>query len=352
VAAGRTDIGLSSGSEDPHGPVSAVRLERGASAAHSLCDVLWEELHEQLESAYAREDRWPIGSAATRRSAELAERIADLAATVALLAGAGDDATPPRAPATSDTTRAAAAPTPARNAAPVAVLIDERDEHADASRQEHPAAARRRQRGGETSRHTLRRGAGPTDEAWASNACLSGDGLGEHDRAGQPAWLGLIGSALAEFERDHLPFAVLLVELLDVGVPAGANAEVERAVARALDAIGPASIAPEGSDHYWLLVPRTDRLAARVLADRLARALGPVEAAPDQTDAAEGYFAALSARTSQPRRGHAAPLRIAVGTAVCPQDGRDVSALVARAHIELAAARSANPRFLEVTESA
>jgi GGDEF-like domain len=314
--------------------------------------VLWEELHEQLDSAYAREDRWPMGSAATRRSAELAERIADLASTVALLAGAGDDATRPRAPATSETTRAAVAATPARNARPVAVLIDERDEQADASRHEHPAAARRRQRGAETSRHTLRRGEVPTDEVRASNTRLAGDGLGEHDRGAQPAWLGLIGSALAEFERDRLPFAVLLVELLDVGVPASANAEVERAVARALDAIGPASIAPEDSDHYWLLVPETDRLAARVLADRLARAFGPVENAADQTDPADRYFAALSARTSQPPRGHAAPLRLAVGTAVCPEDGRDVSALVAQAHIELAAARSASPRFVAVTESA
>jgi hypothetical protein len=351
VAAERTDTGLSSGSEDPRGPASAVRLERAVNAAHSLCDVLWEELHEQLDSAYAREDRRRMGSAATRRSAELAERIADLASTVALLAGAGDDTTRQRAPATSDTTRAAAAATPTRNARSVAVLIDERDEQADASPQEHAAAAMRRQRAGETGRHTLR-GAAPTDEAWASNTRLSGDGLGERDRAAQPAWLGLIGSALAEFERDHLPFAVLLLEVLDAGVPAGANAEVERAVARALDAIGPASVAPEGSDRYWLLVPGADRLKARVLADRLARALAPVEDAADETDAADRYFAALSARTSQPRRGHAAPLRLAVGTAVCPEDGRAVSALVAQAHIELTAARSASPRFVAVTESA
>ncbi len=312
-----TDIGVGSGSGDFHGAASAARLERAVDAAHLLCDVLWEELHDQPRYVPAREDGWSIDGAGSGRSAELAERIADLASTVALLARAGGETPRRSASAPSHETRATSAAAPATDTSPVAVLIDERDDHADPPRWERPAAAERQ---------------------------LEPEAL--------PAWLGLIDSALAQFERDQIPFAVLLIELLDVDARAGGSHEIERAAARAVEAITPASLAHECSGRYWLLVPRADRRRAREVTDRLARSLGPVVDPPEETDAAESYFAALASRTSQRRRVDAAPLRLAVGAAVCPEDGGDLAALVAQAHIELAAALSASPPSRSATEPA
>jgi hypothetical protein len=191
----------------------------------------------------------------------------------------------------------------------------------------------------------------PTDASWASSARVSGDGLEGDGRAGRPAWLGLIASALAQFERDHVPFAVLLLEVLDAGELAGANEQIESAVARALEAFSPASVATDGPHRYWLLVPQVDRLGALIVADRLARALEGVDDDAGRTDAAERYFAALSARGSRPHAGDAAaPLQLGVGTAACPEDGRDVPTLVAQAHIEVAAACAAGPPFRAAIE--
>ena len=318
MTARQVDIGVSSVREDFRGPAGGVRLERAADTAHSLSDLLWEELHERLRVAYASEDRRSSADAATRYSMELAERIAELASTVALLAGAPGGATSSRAATAWEQTRAAPAAGVPTDTRPVAVLIDEHDERTYAS--------------------------------MASSTRLEGAGLERNGRARRQAWLEEIDSALAQFEHDRVPFAVLLVEVLDAGEPSRANEQIESAVARALDGFGPASIAAEAPDRYWLLVPQADRRHAYVVADRLARALEGVEdAAP--ADAADRYFAALSARGSRPDAGHReAPLRLVVGTAACPENGRDLSALVAQAHIELAEARSACRPFLTATE--
>ena len=294
MAAGRTDRGVSWGREDSHGPAVGGRFERALDAAYSLSDVLWEELREELTH--------PVDSAPTRRSAELAERVAGVASTLALLAGGGNG-----------TTRAMAASGPASGA----VLVDEHD-------------------------------AAPTDALRDASTRRAGDRLDAGGHAGRPAWLGLIESALAQFERDHAPFAVLLVEVIDHGEPAAAREHIGVTVARALDAIRPASIAPEDSRRYWLLVPQADRLGAHFLADRLARAFSGPDADDQRTDAAETYFAALSARRS--RSQAAAPPRLVAGTAACPENGCDSSALIAQAHIELAEARSASLPFVAVTE--
>jgi hypothetical protein len=318
VTARQVDIGVSSVREDLRGPVGGVRLERAANTAHALSDLLWEELHERLRVACANEDRRPTAHAAMRYPAELAERIADLASTVALLTGAPGGAAPSRATTAREETPAAPAAGPVTDARPAAVLIDERDERTGASM------------------------------AW--NTRPEGDGLEGNGRAGRQAWLEEIESALAQFEHDRVPFAALLVEVLDAGELSGASEQIEGALARALDALGPASIATEGPDRYWLLVPQADRRGAHGVADRLARAL---EGADDAAaaDAADRYFAALSARGSRPQAGHPeAPLRIVVGTAACPENGRDLSALVAQAHIELAEARSACRPFATASE--
>ncbi len=77
------------------------------------------------------------------------------------------------------------------------------------------------------------------------------------------------------------------------------------------------SLTCERPGRYWLLTPQTDGVAARRLAEQLASA----------------------ARSSASRRG--TPLEVAVGIAVCPEDGRQASELAAHADVDLYAARAA-----------
>jgi hypothetical protein len=264
VTAGRTDKRVISDREGSHGSAVGARFERAIFAAHSLSDVLWEELR---------------ASAATQRAAELAQRIADLAATVAMLA-------------------------PKARSEPV--LIDEHNDDA-------------------------------TERWWASSARRSRNG----GHVEPPPWLTLIETALAQFERDRDPFAALLIEVIDAAEPA--REQIEDTLARALEEILPVALVPESSHRYWLLVPRTDRAGATAVAEQL-------KAASDG-DAADRYFAALAERGSRPRSGEAAPaLRLVAGTTACPEDGEDVPALIARAHIELAQARSSSVPFAAATE--
>ena len=343
MAAGRTDIRVNSGREGSHGTARAARLERALDAAQSLSDVLWEELREQLGCSHATGDGGPPGSIAMRRYAQLAEGVGDLASTVALLADVGGGPAPAPDPGERIALRPSGAAGPETGAPRVAVLVDERDERSDASLHERAAEARRREG---------RRDAPSTHDSWASEARRAHDGLEESDREEPQAWLALIEDALSRFERDHTPFAALLIEALDGGVRAGVGDEIARAVSGALDASAPVSIVPECSNRYWLLVPRADRVRARALADRLECAREPVEDATRRSDAAERYFAAISARRPQARSDAAPNVRLVAGTAVCPDDGRDLHALVAQAHIELAAARSASAPLAAVAEHA
>jgi GGDEF domain-containing protein len=142
---------------------------------------------------------------------------------------------------------------------------------------------------------------------------------------GAAAWIGSIGAQLERFERDGLPFAVLLVELVDVErlrreesaeELAQLMAGVEEALASALGEWAGA-LTRERPGRFWLLAPATDGSGAARLAERLTRAVG--------------------ARAG--RRG--APVVVAIGVAVCPEDGRQAAALAAHADVGLFAARSA-----------
>jgi hypothetical protein len=143
---------------------------------------------------------------------------------------------------------------------------------------------------------------------------------------GPSAWIGSIGRQLARFEHDGLPFSVLLVELLDAdGVRQGEEPSVELAelsdrVRLALEGelgtLGSGSLTCEGPGRYWLLAPATDRAAAERLAERLAQAVS----------------ASVNHRH--------APVEVAVGTAVCPDDGLQAPMLAAHADVGLYAARS------------
>jgi hypothetical protein len=163
----------------------------------------------------------------------------------------------------------------------------------------------------------------------------------ERREEGAAAWIGSIGARLEHFERDGLPFAVLLVELVEIErlrreePPerfAQLDAGVEELLASALGRWS-GTLTRERPGRYWLLAPATDRDGAARLAERLTHAVGA-------------------------RAGHrGAALTVAVGTAVCPEDGRHASALAAHADVGLFAARaavgaSAVPSSTVVDESA
>lgn len=137
-------------------------------------------------------------------------------------------------------------------------------------------------------------------------------------------WVASIARRVERYERDHEPFAVLVIELVDVerlrhaelpGEIARLTSTVETALAGELRPAD--SLMRESPGRYWLLAPETDPEGARALAGRLAEAV----------DGAASH------------RG--APLRIAVGLAACPSDGLAAGALAAHADIGLYAARAA-----------
>ena len=147
----------------------------------------------------------------------------------------------------------------------------------------------------------------------------------ERREEGPAAWIKSIGGQLERYEQDRLPFAVLLVELRDIerlrredlsrGL-AGVLARVEGALAVVLGKRA-GSLTRERPGRYWLLMPETDRVGARELAGSLAHAVASC------------------------RGKDGAPLDVAIGTAVCPDDGLEASALAAHADIGLYADRSA-----------
>jgi GGDEF domain-containing protein len=276
-------------SDDPN-PRLAERLTRAARAAQALSETLWEALHEELADPRAQ------------RVVELSERLGEVAATVALLARV--DAHTPQAPQ---------AP-----AAPVAPPTVEPEYRVARVTHDEPPPPR---------------GSSTTPQAPLSTAVLVDelartapeieirDVRGEE---GPSAWIGSIGRRLQRYEQDGSPFAVLLVELVDIERlrHAESSSEVARLTSQVQDALArelrPADLLTrERPGRYWLLAEQTDARSARLLAEQLACAV----------------------RSSASHRG--TPLEVAVGIAVCPEDGRQASALAAHADVGLYAARAA-----------
>ena len=146
----------------------------------------------------------------------------------------------------------------------------------------------------------------------------------ERSAEGPAAWIDSIGRRLERHEQDRSPFAVLLVELVDLerlrhAEPAEELSSLmsllEDALARELRPAD--SLTRERPGRYWLLAPQTDGPGAQALLERIARAV----------------------RSSVSHRG--TPLEVAVGVAVCPEDGRRASELAAHADVGLYAARAA-----------
>jgi GGDEF domain-containing protein len=291
-------------SEDFLDPQLAERLTRAARAAQTLSEVLWEALHEELTDPRSE------------RVTELSERLCEVTATVALLARVGaraaEASAAPVEPGFGEPESRVARgtyeepPSPQREASETkeprmaAVLVDELASAVPAS-EESPVASESRVR-------TM-----PQIEI-----------RDERGEEGPAAWIGSIGRRLERHEQDRSPFAVLLVELVDIERLRNAESldEVSRLTSRVEDTLTrelrPAdSLTRESPGRYWLLVPQTDGTGARMLAERLARAVKSLA-------------------------GHReTPLEVAVGIAVCPDDGLQASALAAHADVGLYAARAA-----------
>jgi GGDEF domain-containing protein len=285
-------------------PRAADRLARAVRAAQALSETLWEALHEEL----ARPRR--------ARVAELSERLADVSATVALLSRvdvSGDVAAPTPTLSQPPIQPAPVEPmdrqpeTPGRRESPEAppagsspvVLVDERAPVAPLSPEIEIKDAR-------------------VQEAHRERP------LAPEQKKRPDPWVAAIARRLEGYQRDRAPFAVLALELADIerlrhaelpGEMARLTGLVESALA---DQLGPAdSLTRATPGRYWLLAAQADAEGARVLAERLTRAV----------------------RGAVSHRG--APLELAVGVAACPADATRAGALAAHAEIALYAARAA-----------
>jgi hypothetical protein len=277
-------------------------------AVEALRGVLWEALREELREPAAR----LVGDACDRLAYVCAETLAAaLEATPALGGGRVREGERERAVVEAGLPDLQAPVAGAQAGVPrapgEAVIVDERVAPVATSFASEPARSR---------------------EAPASLAADVPAGeiaiRDERREEGPAAWIGLIGAQLERFEIDRAPFAVLLVELVDierlqrpdhVEELARAAEEMERALTGALGAWAGA-FTRERPGRCWLVAPQTDLVGAELLAERLARA--------------------VAARAS--RRGGSPVL--AIGTAVCPQQGREASALAAHADVGSYAARA------------
>jgi GGDEF domain-containing protein len=303
--------GASQEGREDSSPVSRLAVIAGAGDASALVEAV-EALRGVLWGALLEELRWPMFEQThAHRVADVSDRLAYVCASALAaalrasavepdFAGQGAAVEPPGAEPGTDRQE----PGPAGVSA--AVIVDEHDQP--------PAAPRR-----------------------APEEIEIRD---ERPDTGPVAWIGSIGRQLERFRQDGSSFAVLLVELPDIerlrrdlapGELSGLADQVERVLAselrqamrRGAPAAGGAgerawsgSLTREGPGRYWLLAPHTDRTGASAMAERLTSA---------------------ALRVARDRGAH---LEIAIGTAVCPEDGREAAALAAHADLELYAARA------------
>lgn len=249
------------------------------AAVEALRGVLWGAVLEEL--------RAPTSA----QVAELAERLAHVCATIA---------------------GAAAAAAPAAGfGPPLAAVRDDASTSGDSPAAPGPAAAPGF--------------SGAFDDFVVSPPAPAdvAEAIEEHDVAseGPAAWIGSIGRRLERHAEDAAPFAVLLIELADIDRLRHAERELDPLVGRVERALSgelrPADVLTrERAGRYWLVTPDTDAGTARALAERLARAVA------DSTS----------------HRG--VPLQVAIGTAICPDDGDEPAALAAHADVGVYSARA------------
>jgi hypothetical protein len=263
-------------------------------AAEILRGVLWEALREQLGRAGgARPSPWLLADASDRLAHVCAAMLA-----VSIDTRSSEGPSGPLAP-------------PATSAA--------------VARDPRPAASTT----GPTRSGLARTGdAVIVDEGTSVPVAPGGAAIEIRDQRreeGPSAWVRSIGAQLEQFARDERPFAVLLVELVEIermrrdALPEELwqlADQVEQALAATVGELS-GSLTRERPGRCWVLAPNTDTAGAALLEHHITRA--------------------VASATSH--RGE--PLAVVVGTAVCPRDGREASTLAAHADVGLYAARAA-----------
>jgi GGDEF domain-containing protein len=291
-------------------------------AVEALRGVLWETLLEELRGAMF--DRAPV-----RQVADLADRLACVCASSLAVAIVTTGVSGPDEAREQETVVAPRRPRDAEGAVPRSmpgrgvVIVDEHPEgpvpqsRVDSSREAGTSAPER-----PPGRPLSWDESPPVPPRARSGEIEIRDERGEQ---GPSAWRRSIGRHLERFNQDGLPFVVMLVEVL--GIERLRREEPPEVLSRLVDQVhdalaaemrgGPGSLTNESPGRYWLLAARADRSEAERLVERLARAV----------------------RCSTAHRGSS--LEVAIGTAVCPEDGREAVALAAHADVGLYAARSA-----------
>jgi GGDEF domain-containing protein len=323
---------------------------RAARAAQQLSDVLWETLQEELNyGPYAE------------RVKELSERLVEVSSTVALLAATpGHSVTDSAAPGSKTDSagvqrvhdepevstgggalggRVATGPlaqvgTPSISSRPGAVGTDEppveRRKQPAPSRPETSPPAALQSIPTSVGEYTFTKLVDEQEQTAAQQPLASVEPIQPEieirdvrREEGPSAWVSSVGRLLARHAEDGLPFAVLLVEIVDVArlerseTPHdlhGLVAQVEAALGRGMRVTD--RLSRETLGRYWLVAPETNGTGAQMLAERLARLV----------------------RTSATHRN--VPMEVAIGIAVCPDDGTEAPALAARADLGVYSARA------------
>jgi GGDEF domain-containing protein len=279
------------------------------AAVEALRAVLWDALAQELGEPSARQAHSP------RAIGDAADRLAHVCALLAAAAAGRAGQAPGGERSSSRVGAEPGGPVAGRVSAPPARIVDEREEP-EHGREPGPDALR------------VQADARPERPAYEERAVE----IEVHDRrAGERpgAWIAAIERGLERFRATGVPFAVVLVQVTG-WEPWGRDRDLEELLAAvperpAADLLVDAqlreprggSFTREHAGRYWLVVPGVDRVGAQLLAERLSR----------------------EASTAVTARGHA--LEIAIGTASCPSDGRDATALAAHADVGLYAARAA-----------
>jgi GGDEF domain-containing protein len=339
--------------DQPDQPISAAaaeRLARAALAAQQLSDVLWETLQEELHKPHAE------------RVKELSERLVEVTSTVALLATApvgpsaagsnvpgakldfeGSERTRGESEALGSTGAAGARTATGGSAPPAAPPVSpppggagsgesavERRKPPAPSRPQAPPPAALQSIPTSVGEYTFTKLVDEQGQATAQQPLASVEPIQPEieirdvrREEGPSAWVSSVGRLLARHAEDGLPFAVLLVEIVDVArlerseTPHdlhGLVAQVESALGRGMRATD--RLSRETLGRYWLVAPETNGTGAQMLAERLARLV----------------------RTSATHRN--VPMEVAIGIAVCPDDGTEAPALAARADLGVYSARA------------
>lgn len=300
-------IGSLAGASDAVSTIEAVEALRG---------VLWEVLLEEVR--FSGEPR-----SSSRQLADLADRLAFVcsramaADLVAARSRADVEDGPARTPSPAEgAARTVDAKAPLARAR--VVIVDERSEQ-QVPEPERGAVGPKQPAAEEAPERPLSWDESPpVPPGRGSQQIEIRDERGEE---GPAAWIGSIGRQLTRYADDGVPFAVLLVE--PAGLERMRNSQgpgelqlLGEQLEEALEVVWPGSVTRQRLGRYWLIAPATNRLGVRELVARLREAVA----------AAVTY------------RG--APLQLAVGTAACPDDGQEASALAAHADVGLYADRA------------